>query len=531
MIIEVPGVGAVEFPDDMPMPEIEAALAQYQAAGPPAPPPPETGIIDQAGSGVNEGLASFLGTPVDAMAGVINNMRPNTDVYLPLTGDGGVGEPEITYGEPTIKDPFGGSGTFRKILDPLISKSAPQTAGQRYARRIGQEVGYGVPASLLGARLPGMGPVLESPGAYAGASLAGDVGAGVAGQTSREILPESDTADTIATLIGGFGGASGASMTLPKYGAAPTLDDVKAKAGDKWRAVEGSGVKLTPQAEAEYIGKLGDRLKADRATNTSLFPRANATLDDITTNPNRSLYGIEEDRRLVGRNVAKDANEARVGVGMKQEIDDYLKSLDASKVQGANPEQAVQDAIDARALTHRTKKAESVLNKGMRGESRAATSGTGGNEVNAKRQNIRALLDIERDPTMKGRKQGFTPEEVAQMGKVVFGSKPQNVARMLGRMAPSSGALPMMATGIGGASGATAALMTGNPLMAAPAIAGGVGTIAKQAAERMTSNEIKKLTDMILNGAPLPKSASSTAAKRAIVEQLLSGSAQKMQAQ
>lgn len=503
------------------------ALARARVAAGKANSAPQTGIVDQAGSGVNEGLASFLGLPVDMATAAINSMR-GPEVSMPLNPDGSVSRPEISQREPLIEAPFGGSGTFRKALSPLISEAQPQTAGQRYARRIGQEVGFGGPAALVGARLPGMLPAVENPAAYMGASAAGDVGAGIGGQTAREFFPDSDIADFTASMLGGVGGAGAVSMMMPKYGKAPTLDEVKARAGDKWRDVENANVRLTPQAEAEYLDALGDRLKRDRATNTNLFPRANATLDDISSNPNRSLYGIEEDRRLVGRNVARNADEARVGVGMKQEIDDYLKGLDASKVQGSDPEQAVQDAIEARALTHRVKKAEAIINKEMRGESRAATSGTGGNEVNAKRQNIRALYDIERDPTLSGRKQGYTPDEMAQMGKVVHGTKTSNVARMLGRLSPTSGALPMMTTGIGGAAGGTAALAGGSPLLGIPFIAGGVGIAAKEAAEGMTKREIKKLLDIVLNGGTLPQSTASPAAKRALIQQLLSRSGEKV---
>lgn len=483
-----------------------------------------TGIIDQAGSGANEGLASFLGFPVDMATKAINAMEAPVDVNIPLDGSQGT----MTERPPLIQDPVGGSGTFRDILSPLISDAQPQTTAQRYARRIGQEVGFGGPAALLGARLPGMMPAVENPAAYVAASTAGDVGAGIGGQTSREFFPDSDVADLAASVIGGVGGAGAVSMMMPKYGKAPTLDEVKAKASDKWKAVENADVKLTPQAEAEYLDALNSRMTKERATDTRLFPRANAAVEGIGDNADRSLYGIEQDRRFIGRSVAANKDEAAAGVALKQEIDDYLKSLDASKVQGADPEQAVQDAIDARALTHRVKKAESIINKEMRGESRAATSGTGGNEVNAKRQNIRALYDIERDPTLKGRRQGFTPDEVAQMGRVVEGTKAANVARMLGRLSPTSGALPMMATGIGGATGGTAALMGGSPLLGIPFLAGGVGIAAKEAAEGMTKREIKKLLDMVLSGGSLPKSTANPAAKRAIIQQLLSRAGEKV---
>jgi len=181
---------------------------------------------------------------------------------------------------------------------------------------------------------------------------------------------------------------------------------------------------------------------------------------------------------------------------------------------------------DARKGSHQAFKADEIVNKEMRGETRAATTGTGGNEVNATKQNIRTVFDRERDPTLRGKSGGYTPDEMAAMERVVMGDAKSNIARMLGRMAPSSGALPMMATGWGGAAGLASGVATGNPVMALPAIAGGIGFVGKAAAEGMTKKDIARLMTTILDGGKAPaKSAARCAAERAIVEQLLSGAA------
>lgn len=470
--------------------------------------PGGTSALGQFGSGAAEGLAGF--TDLIGSGGV------NQDIRIPVNDDMTVGTPVATPRENPVL----------KAFDPIISDQGPQTMGQRYSRRIGQELGFGIPAAALSTLIPGFGPAARAAmPAFMGTSAAGDIGAGIAGQTAQEIAPGNATADLIASMLGGVGASAAVSGAIPKYNPAPSLDDVKGAAADKWAAVQGSDVRLKPEALDDLNTRMKDLLVNERATNPVLFPRANATVDDIAANPNPTLYGVEENRRIVGRNVAGNADEARVGVAMKQQIDDYLNSLTPDKVDGANPGAAVADLKDARALTHRVKKAEEILNKEMRGETRAATTGTGGNEVNATRQNIRTVFDKERDPTMSGKRRGYTPDEMAQMERVVKGTPGQNIARMLGRMAPTSGALPMMATGYGGMAGAGAGMATGNPLLAIPALAGGAGFAAKAVAEQSTKREIQKLVAMILNGAPLEKSAAKTASQRAILEQLLSGSA------
>ena len=191
---------------------------------------------------------------------------------------------------------------------------------------------------------------------------------------------------------------------------------------------------------------------------------------------------------------------------------------------GGTADDTVDTFRSANRTTHQIKKAEAILNKEMRGETRAATSGSGGNEVNAIRQNIRALFDMERDPTLKARRQGFSPDEMKAMDTVVMGTNTSNTARNLGKMAPTSGAFPMMTTGWGGAAGLAGGLTTGNPLLALPALAGGVGFAGKAAAESLTKKQIEALLKTVLNGGKAPaQSAARAATNRALIEQLLSG--------
>lgn len=499
---------------------------------------------DQFSSGLNEGIADFAGAPVDIATALINGLvqRPQfTDTTDYENFDGKVKAAPAGM-SPGIENPVGGSATMRGLMDPLISDTAPQTMPQRYLRRGGQELGFGIPAAMTGAAIPGYGATARDSMAltgnagkdavravtspYMATSMAGDVGAAIGGQTSREIAPNNPTMDVIASMIGGGGAAYGASRMTPETVPVQSLDELKQGNADKWATIKGSPDSLTPEASARLSPELYQMLQDKRATNPNLFPRANATVEDIAALPPKSLYEVEEARRLAGRNVAANADEAAVGVEMKKTIDNYLTGLKPEDVQGADPEAAIALMQDARKGSHQAFKADEILNKEMRGETRAATTGTGGNEVNATKQNIRTVFDRERDPTLRGKGGGYTADEMAAMGKVVMGDTRSNIARMLGRMAPTSGALPMMATGWGGAAGIASGMATGNPLMAIPAAAGGIGFAAKAAAESMTKKDIERLMKTILNGGKAPaKSAARTAAERAVWEQLLSGAA------
>ena len=483
----------------------QIAISRRNGAG--QPQAPQTNGLEQTMSGVNEGIAGFLGTPVDLATSALN---------LGAQGINAVAGTDI---QP-IQDPVGGSGTFRNLLSPTISETPPQDMTQRYLRRGGQAVGFGIPAAMTGAAFSPT--ALANMPAYMGASTAGDVTSAIAGQTSREIAPNNDTADFIASLLGGVGGSALASRMTPKLEAVPSLDGLKVKAHDKWSAVHSSDAQLTPQAMADLEARLGSTLGKTRATNPLLFPRANATLADLKDAPNPALSGIDEMRRVIGRNVAGNADEAQVGVAMKREIDDYLNGLKPADVTGASPEQAVDDLFTARKTSHQVKKAETVLNKEMRGETRAVTTGSGGNEVNATRQNIRALFDKERDPTLSGKKQGYTPDEMAAMKKVVMGTKGSNIARALGKLSPQSGALGMWG-GIGGGAGLGAGAMSGSFLPMVAALPAGIGMITKPLAEGLTKSHIEDLMLAIRNGGKAPsQSAARQAANKAAIIQMLS---------
>ena len=489
-----------------------------------APPSPPTGVpagyrgfmagADQFGSGLNEGIAGFLGMPVDLATGAMN------------MGSAGINSAFGTDIAP-ITAPFGGAGTFKSAMDPLISDVAPQTGSQRYLRRGGQELGFGLPAAMTGAAIPKYGAsAREAMASFMGVSLAGDVGAGIAGQTAREIAPESNTADFLASLLGGGGTAFVGSRMTPRLAEVPTLPQLKAVEDSAWAKVKAATETLTDSATAKLSGAVRSALPTSQLAGEA-YPLAHGMADKMGILKNPTIYDVEEARRIIGDRVAGDPKEARVGVTMKRAIDEFFAGLKPADLQGGTSDDALGALSVARKTTHQVKKAEAVTNAEMKAETRAASTGTGGNEVNTTRQNIRAIFDKERDLTLSGKRRGYTPDEMAAMERVVMGDAKSNTARLFGRLAPSAGALPLMALGGGGVSGTTAALMTGNPAYALPAVAGGIGELSKFAAEHMTKNQISALLATIKNGGKaVGKSASRDAAQKSILQQLLSTLAQ-----
>ena len=447
------------------------------------PTSPETNILEQSMSGVNEGIGSILGAPVDLATAAIN-------------GGGRLFGQE----DPLIENPVGGSQWFNEgVLDPTISDTAAQTTAQRYGRRIGQEVGAStIPAlGLLGKgqrAAQATTSVIDdlargaqaSPASYLAAETAGSVGSGIGGATAQEVAPNSVLAELLGQTLGGATAVGGmyAASPQPK---APSLGDLQARQSAAYGTVDASPAQLTPQATQALQGRVSGRAAAD-GMDPFLAPKASRVADRIETLDQPTISEVEKSRRLVGRDVAGavDPTERAIGVGMKDEITDYLDNLTPQDVTGGDPSEVVSALHEGRDMTRRIKKSQDVNNQLYKAENRAATSGTGGNEVNAIRQNIRQILDNPK------KRRGYTKAEIEAMEDIVRGTPTQNALRMMGRFSPTAGALPAMA-GVG--AGATL-----GPWGAIPSAA---GYLAKGGAEMLTQRSVGKLDELIRNGGPV----------------------------
>jgi hypothetical protein len=493
---------------------------KYLSVPPPVPPQPKTGsVMEQLGAGLTQGAGEFLALPGNTLATIVNGAN---DAFNPpqYTGElGPDGQMIVTPPPPRepLIDPQAGTKFMEPMIAPFLQGRDPQTIAQRFSRSIGRSAGFGGPFAAAAA--PAM-VAAETVPAFMGASLAGDVGAGVGQQAVAEAT-DNPIAQTIGGLVGGGLGSFGAAKLGTGYKPTPTLDDMAKREEQLWAYVKANKSKLTDTAIDDLVKRLEAKLPQTQRS-AIRYPNAFAAVEDAKTLKNPTIYDVEEFRRTVGETVAADPKETRLGVEMKKAIDEYLAGLKKSDVSGADPTGAIEDLRAARETSARIYRAKAIQNKELRAERRAATSGSGGNEVNAKKQNIGALLDIERDQTLKAKRKGFTPEEIKQMERIAYGNRMENAARNLGKMAPTSGALPLMATGYGGAAG-IGAVGAGQPgYLALPAIAGGTGMVAKYAAETAVQKHIDELVALILSGSKRSPSAARAAATRMVMEQLLS---------
>lgn len=171
---------------DLPIPGTIPSETQAPAA---APGDFNETAFAQGTSGVNEGIATALGAPVDltnlALRGGAAGLKAlgGPDIQLPV-------------------DAVGGRKTFTDIMAPAIRPES-EDPGNQMVRRVGQEVGAAI--------VPAGGVVAKSaqPIKAAAQQAAVTLGSGAAAAAAQQIAPDNPYVEIAAQILGGGGVAAG----------------------------------------------------------------------------------------------------------------------------------------------------------------------------------------------------------------------------------------------------------------------------------------------------------------------------------
>jgi hypothetical protein len=181
-----------------------------------------------------------------------------------------------------------------------------------------------------------------------------------------------------------------------------------------------------------------------------------------------------------------------------QELNGYLENIAAADVTKGDAAAFSRTVKEANANYSAAKHAETIDNKTIQAELRAAAANSGQTVANTVRQRIADILVNPKE------QRGFTGEELGAMEKIVRGTAPQNAMRIAGNVMGGGG-------GIGAALvGGGSTLAAGPAGLAVPA----VGFALKSLSNKITLKQAEKLSEMIRTRAPLA-SASSKFEERA----------------
>lgn len=445
-------------------------------------------VATQFGSGANRGLAAMLGLPVDALTAAMNAALPES---------------------MEIQNPVGGSQSFDRLLSPFTTDQEPQNAPERYAASIGQDIGASVipgGVAMRGAQAPMRFLALEG---------ASSVGSGVGAQAAEDM-----GAGPVGTMVGGLLGGLlpiGIARRARPAPQAPTLQDLRDEAEGIYARRDAVQQGLDPQqrhgllAEMESVGRPNTPLAARNVPRTNRFLDS---MDDLPGAPRpQDLHDFRRvmQNDIMGSNPTLSPPETRSAQMMTEAFDEYLRRIADDPATDPNLARGIQDTFEAGELYRRSEALETLTGEtGLltRASRRAATSGTGGNVLNAVRQNIRRILDND------NLRAGYTAEELQIMEDIVSGTRLENFLRRVGRLSPTTGGLQLL-TNIGAVGGAAA---LGSPSSTAMAMAPfATGYVSQQAAEHMANRHTRTLLDTIANGGPLPGRGIDDAELRALI--------------
>ena len=433
--------------------------------------------VSQGLSGINEGIASTLGAPVDL-----------ANIAL---GAGAKGVNYLTGTDLAVSDrPMLGSEWWKDRLSDL-GAIGPESdnAGMPFVRRVGQSIGAAAIPAGATART----------GRQALGMFGSAFGGGAGAATAQQLAPGNQLAEMAGEFIGGGIPAAGAINSIRRAGqraieeAVPTIDDLKGQATRLYQQAENSGVQATPQQTADLHKSLSGLLKDEGRISplgrmTEVMPNVKEGYNLVSDYVNQPMNPTQMQtvRRVLGdlpATASKD--EQRLAGMMLDEFDQWADPLAPQLPQ-------------ARSIANRYINAQKIKGARDLAEARASQFSQSGME-NALRTEFRAL---DRN-VVKGRERGMNQDVVDAVERVTRGTPTSNIARGIGKMAPNS----TVSLGLGTVAPASLATLMGGPVagLATGAATGGLGMFGRRIAENsaLRSTDLAEL--VARNGGALPK--------------------------
>lgn len=343
-----------------------------------------------------------------------------------------------------------------------------------------------------------------------GAKLLSRVAAPVAAsETGRAVAgPYGELAGALAGGVGGIAAERRLAAARSSAGAAiPTAEDTIKTAKGQFKAAEDMNLTVTPDFASSAAAKMRADLKGfDPEAQGVVFKAADRLEGLGKPTPAAPFVPVEmNDAELIRKQLTtlKTSPDASIREAARKAITSLQESqtaLNPAQVLRGDADlygQTMQDAIGNYAAG---KRSNTVMGKVALGDLNAATAGSGANGDNALRQAIKQLVrPVNNDIVPKASRLGFNAEEIAAMNKVARGTTPGNVARYLGKLAPTGSVSGVLSGGAGFA-------------VAGPVGAVGLpvaGYLAKKIGDLSTKRSVAALDSLVRSRSPLAAQVAS----------------------
>jgi hypothetical protein len=478
-IVEVPGHGDVEFPDDMSDDAIAAAIRKNMM---PAKEPES-----YPGAGGYNPMQSMLGgsalrigerlgmTPENTASPVRNALAP-AEVALQL-GTGAVAAPVaglagLGQGVKNLFSPGMQAGDRTRQIQESLTYQPRTGAGAGMSRASALPIeAYSAGTNYLGEKAT---DITGSPAVGATIKTLGDVApAVIGGRNAPRPGPR---------RVGGY---------TPTKTEVPTTEQLRTAANLKYKEAKDSGVMVPADSYGKAVGEISEMAR-NEALNDKLHPKSSEVMrvleksreKDLTLQEAENLRKLALDAEGDVNSLGRQTADGRIAGKIVDELDDKIDALSLNN--------------EARALWSRTSKSQLLDNLIERAENRAGANYTQAGKETALRQEFKSLLNNPR------RMRGFTPEQKAAIKRVVHGGAVENTLRTLGKFDPTTGG---MGTAISAGLAGGFAAPTGGMSLALPVIGFG----AKRGATAMTARNVQAAREALV-GRGLPSAAPQTRA-------------------
>jgi len=401
--------------------------------------------------------------------------------------------PESTFGEryqhalKTVEDKSGASHAYPEALAKHFADRYGNVEGLKKAIA---EDPVGVIGELSTALTAGGSAVARAPGLIGKAGQA----ARVAGDIANPLMGPAKAA--------GAAGEEAARLTRPIK--APTTDALYEAAEAAYENPAIKAIAIKPSAFRQWKDTL---LATNDVVDEDLSPKTFNILKRLDSPPAGSFFdgrSIQSLRRKLGQAAGSaDATERKAARDAIGSLDDFLANIPKGSVLRGDAKAVSAALEEARGNYAAAKRSDTIEGKLEAAELQAGSANSGMNLDNATRQRIKDILKSEK------LRRGYSSEELAQMRKIVIGSRAENAARRVGNMLGGGGGMGSTVTGAIGAS-AGAALGHGPGAFIGAAVPATVGYALKKLSAAMSQADVRKLQELVRTRSPLGQQMQSS---------------------
>jgi len=463
-IVEVIGVGDVEFPDGM----SQEAIAQALKKLPTPQAMPRTG-----------GTVMSSDVPQVITAQNRGSVLPVAQNRTMMEKVKGLGEVAGTLASGAIAQPVGAAyGVYKGITSPNLGTQQGVQEAQQAGAELASKLQY-IPSTPAGKEM--LGAVGETIEAAKLPPYVGNIGMIPSmAQASQVVRPIAQEAKQVAQpVVNTMAQALRREPSVVKT--APSAEQLAQQSKNLFTSARESGVELNAKDFATNMAGIGKELR-NEGYDPRLYPKLAVAIDEMTQ------AGIPKDfnelstlRKFIqGAQKSADPDERRLATILKDDFDTYVANIPESSVVGGS-KQGLADWKQARDTYAKLSKSEvftDMLENATLDKSKFSMSGV----ENSLAQQLRQLAKNDKKMRL------FTEEEQEAIKKAAKGGATQNALRFVGKFAPTSAvsSIPaLLATSVSGPAG----------LLATGAAMG-----ARVGATQMRKSDVNKLAALMRAG-------------------------------